>query len=163
MVFVLEGKESRKIPAQVPMRSLAIGSLSCRRTWGTQSRRNLIQTRPVCRNARSVCWAVGKASTHTEVTYGKKRIVMVISKSSFFLRSQKRRISRGYCRDGRPRRVYWAIGPVRGHSILRGRVNASVGVQASEWVKGFGFKVPRSMFEDRFHLGLTGQRSKGLA
>ena len=72
-----------------------------------------------------------------------------------FLRSQKRRISRGYCRDGRPRRVYWAIGPVRGHSILRGRVDASVGAQASEWVKGVGFKVPRSMSKDRFHLGLT--------
>ena len=63
-------------------------------------------------------WVVGKAFTHTEVTYDKKRIMMVISKSSFFPEEQKRRISRGYRRDGRPKMVYWAIGPVQGHSIV---------------------------------------------
>ena len=47
--------------------------------------------------------------------------------------------------------------------MVRGQVDASVVAQASEWAKGFSFKVPRSMSEDRFHLGLTGQRSKGLA
>ena len=155
MVFVLEGKESGKIPAQVPMRFSAIGSSSCCKTWGTWSCRNLIQTRPGCLNVRSVRWVVGKASMHTKVTYDKKRIIMVISKSSFFPRSQKRRIFRGYCRDGRSKRIYWAMSPAWRHSIAWGRVNASVGAQASEWVKGFGFKVSRSMSDDRFHLGLT--------
>ena len=46
---------------------------------------------------------------------------------------------------------------------VRGQVDASVGAQASEWAKGSDFKVSRSMSEDKFHLGLTGQRSKGLA
>ena len=55
------------------------------------------------------------------------------------------------------------MGLVREHSIVRGRVNANVGMQASEWAKGSDFKVSRSMSEDKFHLGLTGQRSKGLA
>ena len=55
------------------------------------------------------------------------------------------------------------MGLVREHSIVRGWVDASVGVQASEWAKGSDFKVSRSMSEDKFHLGLTGQRSKGLA
>ena len=32
------------------------------------------------------------------------------------------------CRDGRPKRVYWAMGPVRGHLIIREQVNTSVGV-----------------------------------
>ena len=48
------------------------------------------------------------------------------------------------------------MGPVRGHSIVRGQVDASVGVQDSEWAKGSSFKVPGSMPEDRFHLGLIG-------
>ena len=80
-----------------------------------------------------------------------------------FFRSQKRRILRSYCRDDMPRRVYWVMGLVRGHSIVRGQVDTSVVAQATEWVKGSGFKVPRSMSEDRFHLDLIGQRSKGLA
>ena len=62
-----------------------------------------------------------------------------------------------YCRDVRPRRVYWAKGPVRG------QLDTSVGVQDSGWAKGFSFKVPGSMSEDEFHIGLTEQRSKGLA
>ena len=36
-----------------------------------------------------------------------------------------------------------------------------MGMQDSEWAKGSSFKVPGSMSEDRFHLGLTRQRSKG--
>ena len=111
-------------------------------------------------------WAVEKILAQTKMTYDNSRVIVVISKSSFFPRNkerERRRISRGYCRDGRPRMVYRAIGLVREHSIVRGRVNASVGMQASEWKKGSDFKVSRSMSEDKFHLGLTGQRSKGLA
>ena len=37
---------------------------------------------------------------------------------------------------------------------VRGQVDASVGVQASEWVKGSG-----NMSEDKFHLGLIGLTS----
>ena len=52
--------------------------------------------------------------------------------------------------------MYWAKDPVRGHSIVRGQVDASVGMQDSEWAKGSSSKVPKSMFKDKFHLGLTG-------
>ena len=83
-----------------------------------------------------------KAFVHTEVTYDKKRIMMVISKSSFFLEEQKMRISRGYCRDGKPKRVYWAMGPIQGHSIVQGQIDVSVGVQDSGWAKGSSLKVP---------------------
>ena len=69
----------------------------------------------------------------------------------------------GYCRDGKPRRVHWAIGPVRGHSIVRGQVDKSVGVQDSGRGKGSSLEVPGSMSEDKFHLDVTGHRSKGLA
>ena len=41
------------------------------------------------------------------------------------------------------------------------QVDASVGMQDSEWAKGSSFKVPGSMFEDRFHLGLMGRGQKG--
>ena len=81
---------------------------------------------------------------------------MVISKSSFFPDEQKRRILRGYCRDGRPKRIYWVMGPIRGYLIIRGQVDASMGVQESEWAKGSSFKVLGNMSEDRFHLGLVG-------
>ena len=53
--------------------------------------------------------------------------------------------------------MYWAKGTVRG------QVDTSVGMRDSEWVKGSSFEVPGSMSEEKFHLGLTGQRSKGLA
>ena len=54
-------------------------------------------------------WAVEKILAQTKMTYDNSRVIVVISKSSFFLRNkerERRRISRGYCRDGRPRIVY---------------------------------------------------------
>ena len=33
-----------------------------------------------CRNVRSVLWAVEKAPAQTDVTYGKSRVIIVISK-----------------------------------------------------------------------------------
>ena len=102
-----------------------------------------MRARPRCRSIKSV-------------TYDKKRIMIVISKSSFFPEEQKRRILRGYCRDGRLKRIYWALGPVRGYLIIQGQVDASMGVQESEWAKGSSFKVLGNMSEDRFHLGLAG-------
>ena len=59
--------------------------------------------------------------------------------------------------------VYWAKGPIQGHSIVREQVDTSMGVQDTGWAKWSSFKVPRSMFENEFHIGLIGQRSKGLA
>ena len=53
------------------------------------------------------------------------------------------------------------MGPVQGYLNIRGQVDASMGVQESEWAKGSSFKVLGNMSEDRFHLGLIGQRSKG--
>ena len=63
---------------------------------------------------------------------------MVVSKSSFLPKEQKRRISRGYCRNDRPSYVYIYIyiyrvrGPVLGHLVVRGRVNVSMEVRISE-------------------------------
>ena len=59
-------------------------------------------------------WAAKKASVQTEVMYGKGRVVATISKSFFSPKEQKRGISRGYYRDVRPSRIYWAGGPIRG-------------------------------------------------
>ena len=53
-------------------------------------------------------WATKKASVQTEVMYGKNRVVVTILKSSFLPEEQKKRISRGYCRDVKPNRIYWA-------------------------------------------------------
>ena len=102
-----------------------------------------------CRNVRSVLWAVEKVPAQTDVTYGKSRVIIVISKSSFFPEEQKRRISRGYCRDDRPRNVYWVIGPVQRHLAVRGQVNINVEVRANEWRKVFGHEGSRRWSEDK--------------
>ena len=44
-----------------------------------------------------------------EMMYDKSGVIVKISKSSFLLEEQKRKISRGYCRDDRPSSIY--IGP----------------------------------------------------
>ena len=59
--------------------------------------------------------------------------------------------------------MYWTRGPVRGHSVVQGQIDISVEVQDSGWAKGFNFKVPRGMSEDKFHLGLVRQGTRGLA
>ena len=59
--------------------------------------------------------------------------------------------------------VYWVMGPIRGHSIVRGQVDVSVGLQDITWAKGSSLEVPGSVFEDKFHLDVIGQRSEGLA
>ena len=78
----------------------------CRRTWGTWSRKNLIKARLKCRNVRSVCWAAKKALAQTRIVYDKGRVVVAISKSSFLPDEQKKGISKGYCRDVRPNKIY---------------------------------------------------------
>ena len=37
-----------------------------------------------------------------------------------------------YCREDRPKNVYWAMGPVRGHLVVRGQGNVDVEVRASK-------------------------------
>ena len=62
----------------------------------------------------------------------KREIIVVISKSPFLLEEQKRRISRGYCRDDRPSSICWVGGPVRGRLVVRGWVNVVMEVSISE-------------------------------
>ena len=89
-----------------------------------------------CRNVRSVRYAVKKVPAQTKMMYDKNGVIVVISKSSFLLEEQERRILKGYCRYNRPSSIYlcicWAGGPIRGHLIVRGRVNAVMGVRVSE-------------------------------
>ena len=59
-----------------------------------------------CRSVRSVRWAVEKVPAQTEMAYDKGKVIVVISNSSFLPDEQKRRIFRGYCRNGRPISVY---------------------------------------------------------
>ena len=67
-----------------------------------------------------------------------------------------------YCGDDRPSNVYWAVGPVQGHLVVRGQVNINVEVRANEWRKVFGHKGSGRWFEDKCFLGLTEQRLEGL-
>ena len=50
---------------------------------------NKCETHLECQNVRSVLRAVEKTFAQTEVMYEKNRIIVVMSKSSFFLRSKK--------------------------------------------------------------------------
>ena len=45
------------------------------------------------------------------------------------------------CRDERPRNIYWAVGLVRGHLVVRGQVDVSEEVQISELWKVLTMKV----------------------
>ena len=51
--------------------------------------------------------------------------------------------------------VYWVMGLVRGHLIVRGQGDISVGVQDITSAKRSSVEVPRSVFEDKFHLNVT--------
>ena len=73
---------------------------------------NLMKAHLGYRNVRSLCWVVKKAPARTYMMYDKYRVVLAISKSSFLFEEQKRKISRGYCRDNRPSSIYWAGGPI---------------------------------------------------
>ena len=111
-ICIRERVTSGKIPARVPIKSSTVGSVLHCRTWGTWSRMNLMKAHLGYRNVRSLCWVVKKAHVRTYVMYDKYGVVLVISKSSFLFEKQKRRISRGYCRDNRPSSIYWARGPI---------------------------------------------------
>ena len=102
-IYSKEKVTSEKIPAQVPAKSLVVGSASRRRTWGTRSSKNLMRACLICRSVRSVSWAVKKASTQAEVMYNEHGLAKVTSKSSFLLEEPERRILKGYCRGIGPR------------------------------------------------------------
>ena len=57
-------------------------------------------------------WVVKKVLAWTKMMYDKSGVIVVISKSSFLLDEQKRRILRGYCRNDKPSSIYWAEGSV---------------------------------------------------
>ena len=66
------------------------------------------------------------------MTYGKVRVIVIISKSSFFSsKEQKRIILRGYCREDKPKNVYWALSAIRGQLVVRGQGNVDVEVWAN--------------------------------
>ena len=111
-IYTKERVRSGRIPAWFLTKSSVVGLTSRCRTWGTESRKKLMKMRLKCRNIRSVLWTVEKTPAQTEVMYGKSGVIVVILKSSFFPEEQKRRIFRGYCRNDRPRNVYWVVGPV---------------------------------------------------
>ena len=107
-IYIKNTVTNGKIPARVLTKSLVVGSALRCRTWGTWGHKNLMKTRLRCRSIKSVRWATKKASMQTQVMYGKNRVVVTILKSSFLLEEQNRGISRGYCKDVRPNRIYWA-------------------------------------------------------
>ena len=117
--IIISKRTSGKIPAQVQTKFSVVGSASCRRTWGTWSCRNLMKARFRCWSVRSVRWAVKKALVQTEVMYDKRGVIVVISKSSFLPEEPERRISKGYCRGGRPSStylcIYWVGSPIQEH------------------------------------------------
>ena len=116
-IYIKKKVTSGKILTLVPAKSSAVGSASRRRTKETWSCKKLMRVRLVCRSIKSGPWAVKKASVQSGLMYDKGRMVVAISKSFFLLEEQKRGISRGYCRDIRPNRMYWAGGPIRRHLI----------------------------------------------
>ena len=63
-------------------------------------------------------------------------VTIVTSKSSFLPEELERRISKGYCRGVKPSNIYlciyWAEGLIRGHKVIRGRVNIIRGVHGSK-------------------------------
>ena len=111
-IYIKNKVTSGKIPARVPTKSPIVGSTLRRRTWGTWSCKNLMKACLRCQSVKSVHWATKKAFAQTNVMYGKSRVVVAISKSSFLQEEQKKGISRGYYRDVRLSRIYWAWDPI---------------------------------------------------
>ena len=102
-IYIKEGVRSGKIPARYPTKLLVVGFLSCRRTWRTRSRKNLMKVHLECQSIRSVPWAVKKTSSQAKVGCKEHKAIAVTSKSSFLPEESERRISRGYCRGIGPR------------------------------------------------------------
>ena len=97
-IYTKERAESGKIPARFPSKPSIVGFTSRRRTWGTESRKNLIRTCFEHCSARSVSWVVKKASLQSEEERNGHGANVEKSKSSFLPEKSERRILRGYCK-----------------------------------------------------------------
>ena len=62
-IYTKERVESGKIPARFQAKPSTVGFASRSRMWGIKNRKNLMKTCLECRSARSVPWAVKKASS----------------------------------------------------------------------------------------------------
>ena len=102
-IYTKERAESRKIPTRFPTKPSTVGFASCRRMWGTKSRKNLMRTCLECCSARSVSWAVKKASLQAQERRNGHRANIKTSRSFFLSEELERRISKGYCRALGPR------------------------------------------------------------
>jgi len=115
-IYIKEGVTNGKIPARILANSLAIGSASHRRSWGTWSHKNLIKAHLVCRSVRTMYWTVKKIFAHLKVMCDEHGVTIMTSKSSFLFEELERRISKGYCRGDRPKNaylyIYWARDPI---------------------------------------------------
>ena len=101
-ICIRERETSGKIPAQVLIKSPAVGSASHHRMWRTWSYKNLMKAHLGCRSVKSVRWAIKKVLAQTKMMYDESKVIVVISRSSFLPEEQERRISKGYCRYDRP-------------------------------------------------------------
>ena len=101
-IYTKEKAESGKIHTRFLARPSTIGFTSHRRTWGIKIRKNLMRTCLEYYNARSVSWAIRKASLQAEEGRDGHRASVEASKPFFVLEEPKRRLLRGYCRAFRP-------------------------------------------------------------
>ena len=72
-IYIKRRVTSGKIPARVLVKSLAVGSASHRRTWGTWSCKNLMKACLEYRSVRIVRWAVEKMPTQIGMRCDKVR------------------------------------------------------------------------------------------
>ena len=98
------------------MKSSVVESAMCHKMWGTWSCKNLMKARLGCQSVKSVRWVVKKAPIQTEVIKDTWGAIKVISNYSILREAPERRISRGYCKGGRPSGmyicIYWVRGPI---------------------------------------------------
>ena len=97
-IYTKKRAESGKVPAKFLAKPSTVGFTSRRRTWGTESRKNLIRTCFEHCSARSVSWVVKKASLQSEEERNGHGANVEKSKSSFLPEKSGRRILRGYCK-----------------------------------------------------------------
>ena len=70
--------------------------------------------------------------------------------------------SHTYCRDERPKNVYWAVGLVQEHLVVRGQIDVGGEVQISELWKDSGYEGLGRQSKEKCLLGITKQMSKRL-
>ena len=101
-IYTKEKAKSGKIPARFLAKPSTVGFVSHRRTLGIKSHKNLMRTCLEYYSARSVSWAIKKASLQVEEGRDGHRASVETSKPFFLPEEPKRRILRGYCSAFRP-------------------------------------------------------------